>query len=309
MTELIVENSTSGLARGRHEIINKDPYADVRLSRIYDTRGVGTDKFMVEMQSPEDEWIPIPGTRAVHSLGYNLITNAQVRDMAHEVIDATGLDFKPIPGFGEHSRSGGTVWNGKHYLERWYTGDVTVKTPSGSDVMLGLEVRNSYDKSCSVGLAFFAMHMACANQFYSHNLFGRPFSFRHVDSGDTLGDNFQDALDGITQKASEFGKVLPHIHNLMEKRFESTQDFLELRRRLMEEAKVEFRDKHILDELTGGGITRKVGLDVGDAYGSPDSYWALANAYTAISSHIVGGLRGHDLSQRAVDFLIDEASR
>lgn len=293
-------------ARADVEMLNPDPYCPVRMTRILDTRGAVTDKFMTEVQTPEQVWRPIPGVRTVHGAGYRLVTNAQVRDMAHTAMEATKLNFEQVPSWGNgHSR--GITWNGKYYLERWYTKDVYVEAPNGSKVMLGLEVRNSYDDSCKVGLAFFAMHCACSNQFFSHNMFGKPFTFSHIGDGGELDDELNPTRDALLQNAGRFGAVLPHIKQLCDARFMTMQEFLDLRRRMAVKTKAEFRDRQILDELAGDGITKKLGIEVGQAYGTPDSYWALANAYTAVTTHMVGGLRGQELSQRATDFLIQDA--
>lgn len=300
------ENEKDVEARADVEMLNPDPYCPVRMTQINDGRGKGTDKFMVEVQTPEQAWRVIPGVRTVHGAGYRLVTNKQVHDMAHQVMEATKLTFEQVPNFGA-GHSQGMIWNGKSYLERWFTKDVKVQTPHGADVMLGLEVRNSYDDACKVGLAFFAMHCPCSNQFFSTNMFGKPFNFRHIGSAGELGDSYDEAFDELQARAEQFGTVLPHIKALCETRFLTMGEFLALRERMSKKTNAEFRDRQILDELAGQGISKKVGLDVGKSYGDPDSYWALANAYTAVTTHMVGGLRGQELSMRAVDFLIQDA--
>lgn len=293
-------------ARADVEMLNPDPYCPVRMTQILDTRGHATDKFMTELQTPEQAWRPIPGVRTVHGAGYRLVTNAQVRDMAHEAMAATGLAFEQVPSWGG-GHSQGIIWNGKYYLERWYSKDVKVKSPLGHDVMLGLEVRNSYDDSCKVGMAFFAMHCACSNQFFSKQMFGAPFSFSHIGDTGELDGSYAETLEALNMRAQQFGAVMPHLEMLCNTKFMTMQEFLELRKRMAQKTRVEFRDRQILDELAGDGITKKLGIEVGQAYGDPDSYWALANAYTAVTTHMVGGLRGQELSQRAMDFLILDA--
>lgn len=288
------------------EIINPDPFCPVRLTRMVN-RGRTTDKWFIELQKPESEdWQEVAGTKVVHSANYRLVTNAEVHRMAADVMGQTGLAFQPVPTWGGgHSK--GLIWNGRYYLERWYTPDVKVQSPHGADIMLGMEVRNSYDKSCRVGLAFFAMHCACSNQFYGRNLLGEPFNFSHIGDAGELSDNVQDALATLTDKARGFGKIVPTINLLTGTSVAGMDDFLALRRKVVETTGLEFRDRQILDELSGNGITKKVGISVGEAYGSPSSFWAITNAFTAITTHQVGGLRGQDQAARFVDFMIDEA--
>jgi len=288
-------------------IINPDPYCPVRLTQILN-RGRHTDKFCVEVQKPDsDEFMELPGVATVHGADYALIPNARIHELAQDVMRNAGLAFQPVPSFGG-GHSAPLTWTGKNYLERWYTPDVKIQLPTGSQVMLGIEVRNSYDKSCRAGLAFFAMHVACSNQFHGHNILGEAFSFRHTDA-DSLGDNLNDAVNQIGQQAENFAQILPKIKMLSETRVGGLKGFLEVRNRMIEQTGLEFRDKGILDELGGHGVTKKLGINVGTAYGDPDTYWALANAFTAITTHQVGGLRGCDHSGRALDFLLEDAGR
>lgn len=288
------------------EIVNTDPFCPVRLTQMRN-RGRATDKFFVELQKPHsEEWQEILGTKVVHSANYRLVTNTEVHAMAATVMGRTNLAFKPVPTYGGgHSKS--LLWNGKYYLERWYTPDVRITTPQGAEVMLGVEVRNSYDKSCRVGLAFFAMHCACSNQFFGGNLLGEPFDFSHIGTQGELTGNFEAALAQLQDKANNFARILPTIRLLSETHIPTVQNFLELRKKVTDTTGLEFRDRQILDELSGRGITRKVGIDVGQAYGDADSFWALSNAFTAITTHAVGGLRGQEQSSRFVDFMVKEA--
>ena len=82
-------------------------------------------------------------------------------------------------------------------------------------------------------------------------------------------------------------------------------DFLALRREMQEGTGVEFRDKQVLNELSGCGITRECGIDA--QYGDPSSYWSIANAYTAVSTHGIDGPRSSDVSARIVDWMVARA--
>lgn len=290
------------------KMINGDPFCPVRLTRV-ENRGRATDKFMVEVQKEDGtEWIEIPGVKGVHSANYRLVTNRQVHDLGQAVMERTGMTFKPVPSFGGgHSKN--LTWNGAAYVERWYAPEVKVKSPQGTDVLLGVEVRNSYDNSCKVGLAFFGMHMVCSNQFFSRNLFGTPFNFTHIGNEGQLDDEFDDAFANLQSKAEQFGQIAPALDALMHTRLDTLDEFLDLRRRMNEQSGLTFRDREILDELSGIGVTKRIGAVTSGygAYGDPATYWALANAVTAITTHLVGGLRGQDQSERAVDFLIAAA--
>lgn len=287
------------------EMINADPFAPVRLENI-PYNGEPTDKWWIAMQRPDSEdFRPIPGTNIVHSDKYQVVTNRQVHDMAAKVIDDSGLTFEPVPCWGEgHSKH--LYWNGRRFSEKWFCKDTSIAVPGGSAMMLGMEVMNSYDGSAKVGLAFFAMHVCCSNQFYSNNMLGEPFELPHVNRGGSLDEDIGDAMLQIQEKARNFSKIAPNIQALRGCHTKSFDDFLKLRKELTATTGVEIRDKALLDELSGQGITAE--LKMSDVkYDDPSSFWDISNAYTAVTTHTVGGPRGSDHSQRVVDFLLKKA--
>ena len=289
------------------EMINEDPFCPVQLENIQHN-GRETDKHMIAMQLPgeEEEFVPIPGVGTVHSADYKLVTNRQVHDMAMQVMEKTGINLRPLP-----SQSGGkssrVYWNGRRYSEKWYCEDTSVDVPGGSAMRLGVEVTNSYDGSCKVGLAFFSMHMVCANQFYSSNMLGRPYEFPHVSRGGNLEDDIELAMGQIEVQATNFAKIGPNMEKLRNHTINDLGSFLKLREQIKNETRVEFRDKQLLDELTGNGITAELGMSEVKYNVDKPSYWDVANAYTAVATHVVGGPRGADQSGRVMDWLISTA--
>lgn len=289
------------------EMVNEDPFCEVRLANI-EHAGHQTDKHLIEMADGNTgDFREIPGVSTVHSDDYKLVTNSEVKDMAAEVVENTGMDFRPLPSVHSNSKASSVFWNGRRFSQKWYTPDTAQSVPGGSEMMLGMEVTNSYDGSCKVGIAFFAMHMLCANQFYSNNLMGRPYEFPHVNRGGELSDDFTGALNQIQEKASGFGRIGASMQKLSEKHIGDFGDFLDFRNRLHADTRAEIRDKQVLDELSGKGVTRDLELS-GITYDRDNpSYWDFANAYTAVSTHNVGGTRGSDQSRRVLDWVVKDA--
>lgn len=289
----------------KSKLLNDDPFCDVRLQQI-EHKGRLTDKYMIEMMDPvTSEFVELPGVGTVHAKGYNLVTNKQVHNLALEVIDHIGTPFVPIKSFGgSHSKP--VYWNTKKFTEKWYSPSVAFNEPrGGSSMMLGMEVTNSYDGSCKVGLSFFAIRIACANQFYSNHLLGKPFEFSHLMNGDDMGSDILGATQALQNMAGNFGRLAPSIKCLNEAHVTSFPDFLQLRKDMQAGTGADFRDKEVLNELSGSGITSKCGVN--STYSDPSSYWDIANAYTAISTHGVDGPRGADLSARVVDWMVARA--
>ena len=293
--------------------VNEDPFAPVRLDNIKHDNKV-TDKFMVTIQSPDSEnFVEIPGVNVVHSEGYKLVSNQEVADMAERVMSATGMNFAPVPTFGG-GHSAPIFWNGRRFCQRWYTEDVKVKVPSrqvgqGSHeaFALGLQIDNSYDGSAKIGFTFFGMFMLCSNQFHAATMLGEPYTCPHVNRGESLDADFDAAKTQLVARAESFAEVLPVIEGLQETRVAGLSGFLDLRQKLKTATGVDTRDRAWLDELSGDGISRQLQLPQDTYTNYPDTYWAIANAYTAITTHGVGGTRGAGQSARVLDFMIKDA--
>jgi hypothetical protein len=82
--------------------------------------------------------------------------------------------------------------------------------------------------------------------------------------------------------------------------------FLQIRKELMA-LKPGWRpsnDKHILDELAHEGVTRDLGMP---QTADPDTLWGILNAYTAVTTHTIGGFRGVELSRAITDHFVTKA--
>ena len=282
-------------------LINADPYADVRMHAILHD-GRQTDKFMVEMADEDGAWQPLPGVNSVHGADYTLVPNAQVHELVGDVLTRTGKVFKPVAEL-KGSASRATYWDGKKWTERWFCEDIAENMPNGHAVALGVEAVNSYDGSHNVGIRFFAMHMLCQNQFHLGNMLGN-FVFRHMsrDAGIRLQDNVNDALQLMRQQAERFVQLVPRFKELCSKTVNGMQGFLQLRTELNEDGWRASRDPAVLDELHGCGITRAIGLK--QLAAEPTCLWNILNAYTGVSTHVVGGLVGAAASERVTSRIL-----
>ena len=287
-------------------MINSDPYADVRMHRI-EHNGKPTDKYMVEMVDADGAWQPMPGVNAVHGEDYTLVPNTQVHELVGDVLTRTGRTFKPVPTFGNgHSKP--LHWDGKRWSEKWYCEEVAEAMPTGHALALGVEAINSYDGTHNVGIRFFAMHCLCANQFYAGNMMGN-FVFRHMsrDAGIRLQDNVEDALKLMRQQADQFLRIVPQFKKLCDVSVRGMDGFLDLRSALNADVWRASRDPDVLDELYGAGITKELGMRQMDP--RPECMWNILNAYTAVSTHKIGGFNGSSASERVTSKILEESDR
>jgi hypothetical protein len=286
------------------EPLNRDPYCGVQLSNV-EHGGKATDKWLVEIENEEGTMIPLPGVSGIHGADYALVPNQQIHDMVGDVLTRTGRTFKPVPGFGSgHSKA--VYWDGaKRYSAKWYCEDIAESLPGGHVVALGVEAVNSYDGSQPVGVRFFAMHMLCSNQFYLSNQLGNCI-FRHTsrDAGINLQDNADDALAILRQQADRFLQVAPLFKKLQESKVDGLAGYLAYRDALNADCWKRTRDPDVLDELHNCGITQSLGMQ---QTASPNDLWGILNAYTAVCTHRIGGFNGSAISERVVQFTMDQA--
>ena len=102
---------------------------------------------------------------------YVLVSNFQLMDVIKEIMDTTGMIFKPVRKF----------FNGKQFRYLWRIVDagLEVKVPQIGDVMgLMLQTTNSYDGSLKAGISIILERLFCLNGQTS-NEYGWGFSFRH----------------------------------------------------------------------------------------------------------------------------------
>ena len=175
-------------------------------------------------------------------------------------------------------------------------------------MMLGVQAINSYDGAYKFGLQFFMMACECLNQFHTGNLLG-GFTFNHFDRGDsTLEADVDSAIQMIGNQAEMFTKALPKLQWLMAQDDPSMTDFLGIRRQLssLRPAWPQAYDGAVLDELANHGITK--GLNMAQTAGT-GNLWGILNAYTAVTTHKVGGFRGAELSRAVTDHFVGMAPK
>jgi hypothetical protein len=291
------------------DMINTDPFCDVDLMELNETQG----KYrVVRLKDEEGEWQPIESKGAIHGEAYRLVPNTQVRQIAEDVLTRTGMQFEPL-NWGhdpDATKNRAIVWDGKKYAQRWFMPDVSVNVNGGDlhKMMLGVQAVNSYDGAYKFGLQFFMMACECLNQFHTGNLLG-GFTFNHFDRGDsTLEADVDGAIRMIGNQAEMFTKALPKLQWLMAQDNPSMADFLRIRTQLanLRPAWPAAYDGAVLDELAHSGITK--GLNMAQTAGT-GNLWGILNAYTAVTTHKVGGFRGAELSRAVTDHFVGMAPK
>lgn len=302
------------LRRRYKDMVNVDPFAEVRLNRatLYD--GSLSKKYHIEMQDKEGTWRELSSTETVHGDRYRLIKNLDMHNMVQGVISQiksdANISFEPMPSLSGSTRDA-LVWTGTSYAERWFARDVNVKLASGGTLMMAIEARNSYDRASKAELAFYGLHLTCYNQLRSSNLFGRPFSVSHIF---TNGDG-SDGLDTtqiiaqITANAANFGSCLSRIDKLVETKLDTTNKYLDFLDLCEQRTRLSINDKKLRECMNGRGPVSKSRF-LGSSfnikeYGDRDSVFAVVNAYSEINSHAVAGMSGITNNERFMDFALD----
>lgn len=145
-----------------------DPYAPIEKRSLFTADVMKSRAFSVRLSNPQAPtgWDEV----GVVSEDYLLVPNAEVRQIAHEIVDRSGLPFRE-----ERVR-----FDGKRFsyalttAERGPLEDVRVGDPVG----LGLLFENSYDGSKRLSASLFAYRLACKNGMLARDLF-RRVAFKH----------------------------------------------------------------------------------------------------------------------------------
>ncbi len=162
-----------------------DPYAAVEKRSLWTTDSMRSAGHSVRIADPE---APSGWTECgVMSADYLTVSNAEVRDMAHEIAARSGLRFSEVQ----------TYFDGRRYaLTMAATEDGLVEARVGDYVGLGLRAENSYDGSRRFGLSLCAYRLACLNGMLVPSLFHRV-TFKHLRSSERWDDDVRAALSVI----------------------------------------------------------------------------------------------------------------
>jgi len=289
--------------------INTDPFCDVDLLPLEETQGKYA---VVRLKNAETGvFTPLDTKGAIHGRDYRLVPNTLINQLAQDILTKAEMPFELL-GQASGSTTGHTVWDGKKFARRWL-----IKQPHADDqlgtLMMGVEAVNSYDGSFKVGLQFFFVHTQCINQFHTGNLMG-SFVFGHFDHGDrALETDIEQAVSTIGQQAKNFASVLPKLRTLLKPMSNGTDSlsrFLSIRSELASEnpAWPPSYDGDVLDELRGYGPSARLKLPQRpSAQNGRHTLWDLLNAYTAVTTHKVGGFRGASLSRMVTDHFVARA--
>lgn len=148
-----------------------DPYAPIEKRRLIAYDGMKSAGHTVRMEDPSSP----SGWRecGVVSGSYLLVENSDVRDLAREVAERSGLGF-------EVKR---TFFDGKRYgLYLATTERELVEVSEGDALGIGLAFTNSYDGSQRLTASLYVHRLACENGMIVPELLGRV-AVRHDPSG------------------------------------------------------------------------------------------------------------------------------
>ena len=158
-----------------------DPFIDIRKERLVDRlSGAPSKSFGI--------WVPDhskpEGWKDMGTVGENylLLTNKEVRQLALEIADQSGLDYKESRIF----------WDGSRFAHIIDFKGIEEEVSSQDVVGLSLITRTSYDRSWKYEAALMGRRFICDNGVLSGEFFAR-ISFKHLQGGGEE-DNWQDIV-------------------------------------------------------------------------------------------------------------------
>ena len=164
-----------------------NPYAEIRKVPL-DYQGVQSSAYSVQTHDVNKktdmlEW------NEVGTVGNNylLVPNEDVRDMALEIADQTGLTFDTDK----------TYFDGKRYVHSLIAKDNSIgEVEVGDDIGIGFQMWNSYDGSTSLGFRMMLYRLICTNGMMSKvNL--SKYRFRHSIGSDDWKNELETVAHSI----------------------------------------------------------------------------------------------------------------
>jgi hypothetical protein len=108
---------------------------------------------------------------------------------------------------------------------------------------------------------------------------------------------FEPEYSAIDNFQSEVGRVKRLVDNPTTVYNNSLKGFLNVRNKMKDIWKPSW-DSHLLDELNHSGVTSRMELPQA---ANMETLWGVLNAYTAVSTHVIGGFQGAGISRRVTD--------
>ena len=159
-----------------------NPYSPIRKVPL-DYQGIQSNAFSVQMEREDKEGIRKFKEVGTVSNNYLLVPNTEVRDMAVQIADQSGVNFTEDK----------TFFDGKRYITSYIAKDDTIgEVGVGDDVAIGFQMWNSYDGSTSLGFRMMIYRLACLNGMMSHTNLSK-YRFRH----DPLSENWDKELENV----------------------------------------------------------------------------------------------------------------
>ena len=159
-----------------------DPFIEIRKERLVDKlTGAPSRAFEVWVPDPEAQ----EGWRDMGTVSerYLLLTNREVRQLALDVAQQSGLAFRESRIF----------WDGARLCHILDFVDTQEEVSEGDGVGLSLITRTSYDRSWKFESALMGKRFACDNGLLSGEFFARV-SFKHTLRGGGNGDQWKDIV-------------------------------------------------------------------------------------------------------------------
>lgn len=184
-----------------------DPYAPVELKPMS-----AGDEDINKMAVMVKDDAGVFRCSGVVSPNYDLITNEVARDLAHDVMTRSPMDWEPFEKRDNGSRIAlGYQWNGKRFGMTFWTTEPVFTAGKGSlerPAHLGLMIRNSYDGSHTFHIEHCLCFQRCYNQFINRHRFG-SFVIRHTQVGGKRSWDVEDAVQQISLASERLLELAP----------------------------------------------------------------------------------------------------
>jgi len=232
-----------------------DPYAQVDIQPVH-VAGKEIEKIAVRVKDDNGEQQVV----GILSKDYNLINNSIVRDVEHDIMSRSGMEWTNLK----------TLWDGKRYVNYYYSKNALTELKNGTTypLHLGMMSRNAYDGSGLFAFEFFIMNMVCLNQFIARKQMGY-FAVRHI-----AADHFdiEDAVKNVGISSNKLVEIAPKYTAMIEHKI-TVDDIIDAHK------------AELIPDIQWGNAIDQLGKE-------PDSgkLFGLYQALTFVTSHKMSGM-------------------
>lgn len=237
--------------------VKMNPFAEISKEPLFTSKGDQSKAYSIRIKNDDDVFEEIGTVKE----GYLVMENQELSDLANEVADESGLQWKEDRIF----------FNGKHYTYGITTDSVLADAAVGDAMGLGLLFQNSYDGKLKTKVQAYVSRLVCTNGMIAPMFFD-TLTFKHNQGSIEWKDQIKESLEYIKYAEGNLMSFAAMCQKMNETPI-SLNELSNIRRNYL--------DQRIPAALWGRLIDRYLTHERTES----ESVWGFVNACTNVTWH------------------------